>query len=258
MIDTKNEHPDTYRFLMDCEDWYGCEIESITTIGVRYESIQDVWIRHKSLNVAAGAVCSHILKKKVREKWQRRIKFSHQVFGFEFEKKEFNRARAMSMNHKEVKPIFPLLMMGYTKEKCIEIIQDAGIEVPVTYRLGFRNNNCFSTGCVQGGIGYWKKMKVDFPDKFDAMAEMEHRLTNEKGEPVTMLKDQSSESVRSGNNLVFLKTHPDYPNMKTIDQMRGREIEPLFECSGFCGTNDLIERNPTENEINFTGQVDLF
>jgi len=33
MIDTENEHPDTYRFKKDCEDWYGLPIEIITGIG---------------------------------------------------------------------------------------------------------------------------------------------------------------------------------------------------------------------------------
>ena len=28
-IDTMNEHPDTYRFLMDCEQWYRLPIKSI-------------------------------------------------------------------------------------------------------------------------------------------------------------------------------------------------------------------------------------
>ena len=70
MIDTGNEHEDTYRFKDDCQRWYGIEIETITTIGNKFESIQDVWEKYKSLNVATGAICSTHLKRKVREKWQ--------------------------------------------------------------------------------------------------------------------------------------------------------------------------------------------
>lgn len=251
MIDTKNEHEDTYRFKDDCERWYGATIHSITAIGSDYESIEDVWRKHKSLNVATGAICSTNLKRRVREKWQKEVDFTHQVFGFEFDKKEFNRARSLSMNHPDVKPIYPLLMIGYDKERCIEIVQEAGIEVPLMYKMGFRNNNCFNTGCVQGGIGYWQKMKVDFPEKFDKMAEIEHELTDEKGEPVTMLKDQSNEAKQSGNVLVFLKKHPNYPELKCLDDMNGRPVEPLFECNGFCSTNDLNPRSETEGQINF-------
>lgn len=251
MIDTKNEHEDTYRFKEDCEKWYGIHIETITAIGIDYDNIQDVWLKHKSLNVATGAICSTQLKRRVRERWQKKNKYDYQVFGYEFEKKEFNRALSMTMNHPDAKPIYPLIMMGYNKDKCIKIVEEAGIRVPIMYQMGFRNNNCFGTGCVQGGVGYWQKMRRDFPDKFNEMAEMEHTLTRLKGQPVCMLKDQSKAAKESGNELVFLKKHPDYPNLKSIDEMPDCKVEPLFECNGFCGVNDLNERNKSENDINF-------
>jgi len=248
-IDTKNEHEDTYRFLKDCSKWYGKEIETITSKS--YDSIQDVWKKHKSLNVATGAICSTQLKRKVREDWQKENNYSFQVFGFEFESKEFNRAKGLKLNHSKVKAIFPLLMYGYSKEDCLDIVKDASISIPLMYKLGFSNNNCFGTGCVQGGIGYWQKIQKDMPYKFDEMAKMEHELTDLKGQPVTMLKDQSR-----GGGLVFLKKHEDYPNIKTIDQMKGYEVKPLKDCNGYCGVDILNELNPTEKEINFdNGEV---
>ena len=111
----------------------------------------------------------------------------------------------LKMNHPKAKPIFPLLMMGWDKDKCLEVVEDAGIEIPLAYKMGFKNNNCLNTGCVQGGIGYWQKMKRDFPEKFEAMAKMEHELTDLKGQPITMLKDQSNKAKQSGNTLVFFE-----------------------------------------------------
>ena len=250
-IDTQNEHEDTYRFLKDCEKWYGCLIGSISAIGGYYQSIQDVWRKHQSLNVATGAICSTQLKRRVREKWQKEIDYDFQVFGFEFEKKEFNRAMGLKMNHPKSKPIFPLLMMGWNKDKCIEVVEDAGIDIPLAYQMGFKNNNCLNTGCVQGGIGYWQKMKRDFPEKFEAMAKMEHELTDLKGQPITMLKDQSNKAKQTGNTLVFLKKHKYYPELKCIDDMAQMEVKPLFDSNGFCGTNDLLPKNNTSNQINF-------
>ena len=124
------------------------------------------------------------------------------------------------------------------------------------YQLGFQNNNCFATGCVQGGIGYWQKMKNEFPDKFDVMADLEHELTELKGEPITMLKDQSNdakEKMKSDvkSHLVFLKFNTKYPNNKCLDDMPLRKVEPLFECNGMCGINDLSERSKTEMDLNF-------
>ena len=230
MIDTGNEDDDTYRFKADCEQWYGQEIRVIRNED--YGSIQDVWLKHKSLNVANGAICSSELKRKVRERYQKTVDFDRQVFGFDID--EPKRAKSMTLNHPTAKPCYPLLLMGWSKKKCIEIIQTEGIDIPLMYQLGFHNNNCFGTGCVQGGIGYWKKMQREFPEKFEAMAEMEHKLTAMRGFPVTMLKDQS----RDGD-LVFLKPHPEYPLHKDLSMMTGREVEPLVECNGFCGTYDL-------------------
>lgn len=249
MIDTRNEDDDTYRFKKDCEKWYGKDIEVIASDV--YPTIQDVWHRFNSLNVATGAICSTNMKRLVRERWQKTNDYDYQVFGFEFEKKEFNRALSMKLNHPKSKAIFPLIMMGYDKNACMEIVKDAGIEIPMMYQLGFNNNNCFKTGCVQGGIGYWKKMKTDFPDKFEKMADLEHELTEKRGSPVTMLKDQGKEAKNSGNTLVFLRKHPLYPEFKCIDDMMEQKVEPLMECNGFCGINDLNPQNNTQNQLNF-------
>lgn len=256
MIDTKNEHEDTYRFKRDCEKWYELPIETITAIGGKWQSIQDVWITRKSLNTATGAICSTELKRVVREKWEKENNFKHQVFGFEFESKEFNRAKSMTMNHPKVKAIYPLLMYGLTKKDCLQIISDAKIEVPLVYKLGYKNNNCFKTGCVQGGIGYWQKIQREDVAKFNEMANMEHYLSELKGEPVTMLKDQSNEAKAKSKEdktkaFVFLRKNEKYPDLKSIDEMPQCKVEPLFECNGMCGINDLIERSKTENELNY-------
>jgi len=248
-LGTGNEDPDTYRFKKDCESWYGAKIHTLTQIGKKWKSIQDIWEHYLTLNSATGAICSSELKRDVRLKFEKQYKYTHQVFGFDLD--EAKRVKSLFYNHPQAKPIFPLLMFGLLKKECIKIVQEAGIEPPRMYQLGFKNNNCFQTGCIQGGIGYWKKMKEEFPEKFNAMADMEHRLTDEKGKPVTMLKDQSEYAKRKGIFHVFLKPHYDYPYHKSIDDMKGRPVEPLMECNGFCGTNDFDKRKETEQEINF-------
>jgi len=247
-IDTHNEDEDTYRFLSDCEKWYGAKIETISGVE-KYGTVQDIWRKHKSLNVATGAICSTVLKRKVREDWQKENEYDYQAFGFELD--EANRAIALTKNHQKAKAIYPLLLFGLSKVECIKIVQEAGLIVPKMYSLGYKNNNCFKTGCVQGGIGYWQKMKREEHLKFEAMAEMEHELTEAKGHPVTMLKHQSKKATESGNVLVFLKKHPNYPNLKCIDDMRECKVEPLFECNGFCGLNDLEPRTETERQLNY-------
>lgn len=233
MLDTKNEDQDTYRFLKDCEKWYGLKIQKLSSKD--YENIQETWYRHKSLNTATGAICSYMLKRRVREKWEKENDFKHQVFGFEFSKKEMNRARQLRQNHAQTKPIFPLIDRKMSKVDCLNFVKKAGLEIPASYRLGFTNNNCLKTGCVQGGIGYWKKIQSEMPIVFEKMAKVEHELTNMKGAPVTMLKDQSKAAKQRGVELVFLIKHPHYPDHKCIDDMKGRKVEPLEDCNGFCG-----------------------
>ncbi len=154
----------------------GGEIESITGLGKgayssgHYDSIEDVWIKHKSLNVAHGAICSSELKKVVREKWQKDNTYEYQAFGFDID--EPKRAKSIKMNHPKTKPIFPLLMFGLQKKDCLDILAEHNINPPRMYKLGFHNNNCFGKsdtaigGCVQGGIGYWQKIAREYPDKW--------------------------------------------------------------------------------------------
>ncbi len=174
-IDTFNEDDDTYRFKEDCEKWYGKEIETITEIGKKYKSVQEVWYKYKSLNVATGAICSTELKQNVRKKWEKDNDFRHQAFGFDID--EIRRVKSMVRNYsKTAKPIFPLLIHGYTKEKCVDLVLEVGLKLPKAYELGYLNNNCLKTMCVQGGIGYWQKVQREQVEKFDAMAKVEHDI----------------------------------------------------------------------------------
>jgi 3'-phosphoadenosine 5'-phosphosulfate sulfotransferase (PAPS reductase)/FAD synthetase len=242
-IDTHNEDDDTYRFKTECEKWYGCKIESISNPD--HKNIREVWFKYRTLNTASGAECSTILKRKTRITFEKGNTYSYQVFGFDIN--EIKRAKGMKLNNPSSRPIFPLINELLTKEDCVKKIQETNdVRLPRTYYSGYLNNNCFKTGCVQGGIGYWQKIQREDIEKFNAMAKVEHELTDLKGSPVTMLKDQSK-----GGGLVFLKPHPAYPGIKDISMMKGREPKPLIECNGYCGTNDLIERSATEKEINY-------
>ena len=59
------------------------------------------------------------------------------------------------------------------------------------------------------------------PELFEKRAAIEHAITDLKGQPVTMLKDQAKGVKEAGLGLVFLKKHPDYPRHKCLDDMKG-------------------------------------
>lgn len=69
---------------------------------------------------------------------------------------------------------FPLIEQELTKEECHGIEYKLGLKRPIMYDLGYSNNNCI--GCVKGGMGYWNKIRVDFPEVFERRAKQERNL----------------------------------------------------------------------------------
>jgi hypothetical protein len=185
--------------------------------------------------MAKGAKCTEVLKIKVRQQFCKKNQFSHHAFGYDTTETE--RAEDMSAAYPHLDPIYPLLAKWWSKKYCVKVIQAANslflsIEIPRAYKLGYSNNNCFKTGCVKGGIGYWQKIQKDDPGKFYRMAMREHKITNLKGKPVTICMDQSEKQRRH----VFLLPHPDYPHIKDLSMMSGRPPELMMECDAFCKT----------------------
>ncbi|MDC0004541.1 hypothetical protein OAE19_09130 [Porticoccaceae bacterium] len=163
------EHPDNSRFLKDCEKWFGQEI--IILGNDKYQrSIYNVYESTRYLKGPSGARCTGELKKSVRQQFEEPT--DRQVFGYTVE--EQNRVDRFIDANNDV-DIWPILIeRGLTKNDCLAMLLNAGIELPAMYKLGYHNNNCI--GCVKGEAGYWNKIRVDFPDVFERMAQMEEKL----------------------------------------------------------------------------------
>ena len=165
-------HEDNKRFIDDCEKWYGKKINKVQS--EKYKNQFDVIQKIKYINGVNGAPCTLHLKKNVRYKIEKEIEFDGQIFGFEFEKKEINRAIRFSQQYPQAKPHYPLIDRKITKSQCAEILLKNGIKLPKMYELGFHNNNCI--GCVKGGKGYWNHVRKHFPNEFDKMLELEQQI----------------------------------------------------------------------------------
>lgn len=165
-------HPDNERFIRDCEKWYGKNINRVQS--EKYTDQFDVIKKRRYVNGAGGALCTYELKKKVRFSVEDQVDFDGQIFGFEFSKKEINRAIRFSEQHPQTKPLFPLIDRKMTKEMCADLLLKNGIELPEMYKLGFHNNNCIA--CVKGGKGYFNHIRKHFPSYFDKMAECEREV----------------------------------------------------------------------------------
>lgn len=167
--DTRSEHPDSERFMRDCERWFGQPILRLAS--TEYADVWDVWERRRMIVTHhGGAPCTGEMKRAVRFEFQRPDDI--QVFGYTSE--ERRRADNFRENNFEVTLETPLIDAGLTKADCLALIARAGIEIPLMYRLGFRNNNC--VGCCKGGMGYWNMIRKHFPETFERMADLERRL----------------------------------------------------------------------------------
>jgi len=200
----REEHPDNERFFNECQEWFGQEI--IVLMNEHYDgSIYNVFEKNY-MRTPSGSPCTRALKKQVRQKFE--LPTDRQVFGYTMEEQARLDRFIDANNDVDVWPV--LIERGLTKSDCLAMVAEAGIELPEMYKLGYQNNNCI--GCVKGGMGYRNKIRVDFPEHFKRMADLEKR----KG--YTVLKDR--------NGAIFLHdldpNRGDYPS------------EPDIECGIFC------------------------
>lgn len=162
------EHPDSDRFAADCGRWFSRPVATIRSD--RYADHFQVISHRRYINGPAGALCTYELKRRVRENHQRPGDLH--VFGFDAG--EADRVEDFRENNPGLPFDAPLIDAGLTKADCKAIVGVAGISLPAMYRLGYANNNCI--GCVKGGMGYWNRIRVDFPDVFARMAILEREI----------------------------------------------------------------------------------
>lgn len=175
-IDVKDQHPDSLRFIRDCEKLLGKRIEIIRSC--KYLDVEDVARRTGFLNSPYGAPCTGMLKMAVRKEWESeyyqqsgKIDLEY-VWGYDVT--ERRRAAHMIENFPEFKHEFPLIDRNLRKEDAHALAMKLGLRRPLMYDLGYSNNNCI--GCVKGGKGYWNKIRKDFPDVFQRRAKLERDL----------------------------------------------------------------------------------
>lgn len=203
-IHIDDQHEDSMRFLKDCEKVLGFEIEILQS---RYKSVSNVIEQFRFINGPYGAKCTDILKKRVRKEWEYGKTDLTYIWGYDVG--ERHRAERLLEAMPQFQHRFPLIERNLTKEDCHGMLRELGIKRPIMYDLGYRNNNC--VGCVKGGMGYWNKIRKDFPEVFAERAKQEREIG------------------RSCINGIFLdELEPD----------RGKiEDEVMEECSVLCQLN---------------------
>lgn len=167
-----NEDSDNQRFLKDVEKWLGVTIE--TAVNPKFESndCNEVWKKRRFMSSPYGAPCTLELKKAARQLWEANNPHDYMVLGFTAEEKQ----RHENFIKSERENCLPILIeAGITKQKCFEAIQNAGIELPRIYKLGYPNANCVA--CVKAtSPTYWNHVRKMHPHIFEERAKLSREL----------------------------------------------------------------------------------
>ncbi len=204
-IHIEDHHYDNFRFVKECEQWFGKYIYFMQS---PYKNVSNALLSAGGrgyVNGPAGAPCTRFLKRRVRREWEveQKDKLTY-IWGMDVS--EAHRVDRLRTAMPECNHVFPLMDENITKEQAHKILKASGIKRPAMYNLGYNNNNCI--GCVKGGMGYWNKIRIDFPDVFAARAKLERRIGG------TCIKG------------IYLDE---------LDKDRGRHTKPICEdCGIFC------------------------
>jgi hypothetical protein len=216
----KEEHEDNRRFLTDCAKWFGhpiCVLQD-TKYGA---STHEVWERKRFIAGMHIALCSIELKRSVLSTVNRPGDIN--VLGYT--KEEASRLDRLEERFPTEQFFCPLIERGLSKDDCLAIIKRAGIELPVLYRMGYRNANCI--GCPKGGQNYWQKIRNDFPEQFIQIKAIQENI----GPGANFLRFRSG--PRKGERMSLGDLPPGVGNMA--------HDEPDFECTSFVCDNTASE-----------------
>jgi hypothetical protein len=196
------EDRDNIRFLLDVEKWLGVEVEPVVNPAFRGASAVDVWEKRKFMAGKDGAPCTTLLKKAARQNWEKSNRADWHVLGFTVDEKKRHENFVLT----ERENLIPVLIdEGISKDDCYRIIQEAGIELPRVYKLGYPNANCI--GCVKAtSPTYWNHVRRVHPKIFDERAkqsrELGARLVRVKGERIFL---DELDPAAIGNSMKTMK-----------------------------------------------------
>lgn len=167
--DIAAEHPDGRRFFADCEKWIGRTFTVLRDEKYGADPIE-VFRRRRYIKGPNGAACSGPLKRDLLRALEQPGDIL--VLGYTAEEQERYDDFLEAWPNRKI--IAPLIAQGLTKEDCKAMVLRAGIRLPRMYELGYDNNNCIA--CVKGGQKYFRAIREDFPERFEALAQVEEDI----------------------------------------------------------------------------------
>ena len=174
-VDIKDQHKDSMRFIRDIENVIGSEVTVLRS--ERYETVEDCVLAFQGFRNPYNqfAPCTNWLKKRVRKQWEQEHAEDDLTYIWGFDLKERNRAERTVESNPQAKHEFPLIDKCLCKEEVHGLFERLfSFKRPAMYEMGYPNNNCI--GCIKGGMGYWNRIRQDFPDVFKSRANLERKV----------------------------------------------------------------------------------
>ncbi len=162
--DTKEEDPDTYRFLLEMADALGMPIVERSD----GRSVTEVFRDEGFLGNNQNAMCSRILKMDQGDRYFRELREAGateivKVLGFSARETErVQRAWARGEAH-DYGVRFPMIETGTSKQEAADWVQQQGVCPSAMYQWA-EHANC--VGCVKGGKAYWLAVAENAPEVF--------------------------------------------------------------------------------------------
>ena len=203
-----NEHADNRRFAAECARWFGMPLTVLRDEKYGADIIT-VFRTRGYMKGPHGAPCTTNLKRKLLKT----VELPGDVLVLGFDASEVDRFEDFQERNPDRPARAPLIEAGLDKEDCKAMVERAGIELPVMYRMGYDNANCI--GCVKGGEGYFRAIREDFPAQFEELCKVQDEL----GEGSFLHRDRTT-NVRFG--------------LRGLGDGPVRRNEKLPACSFFC------------------------
>lgn len=170
--DTKEEDPDTYRFIREM----AAALKHDITERSDGRSVTEVFDDEGAIANNRMAFCSRILKAEQRDRFFRELRSTSpgaeivNVLGFsamEVQRVQRAAGRAISSGYKVR---FPMIEEKITKQQAADWCSELGVRPPKMYRWS-EHANC--VGCVRGGKAYWLAVAKNAPEVFEQRAKLE-------------------------------------------------------------------------------------
>jgi hypothetical protein len=184
--DTREEHPDTYRFVREM----AAALEVNITERSDGRSVTQLFRDEGFLGNNQQTFCSRILKAEPGTRFVRELKAQGhdvvKVVGYSAREPERVQRMVGHCYNEGIRARFPVIEERVTKQQCADWCASIGVRPSAMYCWS-EHANC--VGCVKGGRAYWLAVREHHPEVFEQRADLEEEFGHSiiRGEnPITL------------------------------------------------------------------------